>query len=459
MTDEKSKNKIHMNSTKNQKTEFHLYKKRWFMLCIFISFTFMNSLQWGEYVIISNLVAKFYQVPTKDVDWTSVVYMVAYIPLIFPALWLLDKTGIRFCLTFSCFGLALGAWIKVYASTNSSLFAFVLTGQATQAVFQVLAFGFAARVAALWFGSHEVSFACALAVFGDQLGTAFGFLVPNKFVTGSTPEEIGSNLLSLNLLIAVISTLIFLTALLFFKECPKTPPSAAQIIQKGTKEGTKDNDILNGMGKAFRSKSSIKMILTYGINNACFNTYVMLFNDIFIKQFKGIDNVNDHIGVLGALIMISGIVGSVIIGYLLDRTHLYKATTLVSYFFSSLAALFNAFAFQSQNLDLVYLSNILIGFCQIGYYSIAIQFCIETMYPLSEGFSSSLLLLGSHILGILFSRTGRKVYDSWGYFHTCVGLAILLLLGTLLTMTIPSKLKRYNAERLILNETPINAAV
>lgn len=81
-----------MNSTKNQKTEFHLYKKRWFMLCIFISFTFMNSLQWGEYVIISNLVAKFYQVPTKDVDWTSVVYMVAYIPLIFPALWLLDKT-------------------------------------------------------------------------------------------------------------------------------------------------------------------------------------------------------------------------------------------------------------------------------------------------------------------------------------------------------------------------------
>lgn len=32
------------------------------------------------------------------------------------------------------------------------------------------------------------------------------------------------------------------------------------------------------------------MILTYGINNACFNTYVMLFNDIFTKQFEVSEN-------------------------------------------------------------------------------------------------------------------------------------------------------------------------
>lgn len=92
MTEDKSKNEIKIDLTKNQKSEFHLYKTRWLMLCIFISFTFMNSLQWGEYVIISNLVVKFYEVQPKDVDWTTVVYMMAYLPLIFPALWLLDKT-------------------------------------------------------------------------------------------------------------------------------------------------------------------------------------------------------------------------------------------------------------------------------------------------------------------------------------------------------------------------------
>lgn len=71
-------------------------KKRWFMLCIFILFTFINSLQWGQYIIISNLVIKYYHVTSVDVDWTMVVYMAAYIPLIFPGLWFLDKVVSRY---------------------------------------------------------------------------------------------------------------------------------------------------------------------------------------------------------------------------------------------------------------------------------------------------------------------------------------------------------------------------
>ena len=64
---------------------------RWLMLIIFICFTFINSVQWGEYIIISNLVQKYYGVSGGMVDNTTVVYMITYIPLIFPALWLLEK--------------------------------------------------------------------------------------------------------------------------------------------------------------------------------------------------------------------------------------------------------------------------------------------------------------------------------------------------------------------------------
>lgn len=51
----------------------------------------------------------------------------------------------------------------------SDRYPYVMLGQGTEAVFQVLAFGLAAKVAAIWFGANEVSFACALAVFGDQV--------------------------------------------------------------------------------------------------------------------------------------------------------------------------------------------------------------------------------------------------------------------------------------------------
>lgn len=69
----------------------------------------------------------------------------------------------------SCAGLTIGAWIKVYASISPDRFPFVLLGQAIEAIFQVLIFGLAARVVGVWFGSNEISFACALAVFGDQV--------------------------------------------------------------------------------------------------------------------------------------------------------------------------------------------------------------------------------------------------------------------------------------------------
>lgn len=34
---------------------------------------------------------RYYGVDSQVVNWTSLVYMVAYIPLIFPGTWLMDK--------------------------------------------------------------------------------------------------------------------------------------------------------------------------------------------------------------------------------------------------------------------------------------------------------------------------------------------------------------------------------
>jgi hypothetical protein len=42
-------------------------------------------------VIITSILEKYYSVSTITVYWTSMIYMVTYIPLIVPASWLLDK--------------------------------------------------------------------------------------------------------------------------------------------------------------------------------------------------------------------------------------------------------------------------------------------------------------------------------------------------------------------------------
>ncbi|KAI8437964.1 hypothetical protein MSG28_010627 [Choristoneura fumiferana] len=75
-----------------QKTTYKVYKIRWLMLALFVLYSASNSMQWVQYTIINDIVVNYYGVPSTFVSWTSMVYMVTYVPLIVPASWLLDKT-------------------------------------------------------------------------------------------------------------------------------------------------------------------------------------------------------------------------------------------------------------------------------------------------------------------------------------------------------------------------------
>ena len=71
--------------------EYTVYSLRWVMLAMFVLYSASNAFQWTQLVIITSILEKYYGVTTLAVYWTSMIYMVLYIPLIFPASWLLDK--------------------------------------------------------------------------------------------------------------------------------------------------------------------------------------------------------------------------------------------------------------------------------------------------------------------------------------------------------------------------------
>lgn len=71
--------------------EYVVYTRRWFILGIFVLYSASNAFQWIQYSIIANIVMKYYDVSSTAVDWTSMIYMITYIPLIFPGSYLLDK--------------------------------------------------------------------------------------------------------------------------------------------------------------------------------------------------------------------------------------------------------------------------------------------------------------------------------------------------------------------------------
>ena len=145
-----------------------LYKRRWVILLLYCSYALCNGFQWPQYGIINNIFMNFYNVDSFAVDWLSMVYLLTYIPVIFPTIWLLDTRGLRVIAIVASAMNCVGAWIKV-CSAGPHLFWVAVLGQVCSALAQVFILGMPSRVASLWFGSTEVSTASSIGVAGYQV--------------------------------------------------------------------------------------------------------------------------------------------------------------------------------------------------------------------------------------------------------------------------------------------------
>lgn len=153
-----------------------VFKRRWLMVFLFMFYSLSNAYQWIHLNIIANVIIRYYNesLPENEfqrnttVDWLSMIYMLAYIPLIFPATWLLDKKGLRIVAICGSFLNALGAWLKV-ACISPDRFALLMAAQTICAIAQIFILGIPARLAAVWFGPNEVSTATSIGVFGNQV--------------------------------------------------------------------------------------------------------------------------------------------------------------------------------------------------------------------------------------------------------------------------------------------------
>ncbi|MEQ2212236.1 hypothetical protein XENOCAPTIV_027955 [Xenoophorus captivus] len=149
--------------------ETKLYHRRWVMLFLFSAVSANNAFMWFQYGIISNIFMRFYNVDSLAIDWLSMMYLLTYVPLILPVLWLLDNRGIRdVVLVGSAFN-CIGTWIKM-GSASPDMFLLTFFGQFVCSVATVFVLGIPSYLASVWFGENEVSTACSIGVLGNQVG-------------------------------------------------------------------------------------------------------------------------------------------------------------------------------------------------------------------------------------------------------------------------------------------------
>ena len=83
--------KIEDIDTEADRLEFKLYKRRWAMLALYLGYVVISAFQWIQYSIIADVIVHYYGVPYLAVNWTSVIFMLAFVITIIPATWLYNK--------------------------------------------------------------------------------------------------------------------------------------------------------------------------------------------------------------------------------------------------------------------------------------------------------------------------------------------------------------------------------
>ncbi|XP_042300829.1 feline leukemia virus subgroup C receptor-related protein 1 isoform X2 [Sceloporus undulatus] len=380
-----------------------LSKRRLVVLAIFSLYSLVNAFQWIQYSILTSIFTQYYNVSSSQIDWLSVAYMVAYIPLIFPATWLLDIRGLRLTALLGSGLNCLGAWIKC-TSVQRNLYPVTLLAQIICSIAQVFILGLPSRIASVWFGPKEVSTACAVAVLGNQLGTAIGFLLPPVLVpnTANDMDLMGYNIRNMFYGTAAVSTFLFILVALVFKEKPKYPPSQSQAVLLDV--STEDYSYKQSIVNLFKNVPFVLLLISYGIMTGAFYSVSTLLNQMIVFHYEG-EEVNA--GRIGLTLVVAGMVGSIICGLWLDHTKTYN-------------------------------------FFMTGYLPLGFEYAVEITYPESEGTSSGLLNASAQIFGILFTLIQGKLTTDYNPRAGNIFLFVWMFIGIILTALIKSDLRRHS---------------
>ncbi|XP_029965759.1 choline/ethanolamine transporter flvcr2b isoform X1 [Salarias fasciatus] len=424
------------------KADVRLYHRRWLMLFIFGALSASNGFAWLQYSIISNIFMKFYNIDALAIDWLSMIYLVTYLPLILPVLWLLHSKGVRDVILVGSAFNCIGAWIKV-GSASPSLFPLTFFGQFVTAVASAYVLGIPSYLASVWFSEEELSTACSIGVLGYQLGIAIGFLVPPVLVPNvDDMDELAHHIRIMFYITAGVATFLFVLVVFVFQERPKLPPTQSQAAARSIPP--EHYSYTASIRRLLRNKPFILLIVTYGLNVGCFYAVGTLLNRMIIFHYPG-EEVNA--GRIGLTLVIAGMVGSLICGIWLDRTKTYKQTTLAVYLMSLVGMIVYAATLSLGHLWVVFITGGALGFFMTGYLPLGFEYAVELTYPESEGTSSGLLNCSAQVFGIIFTIAQGKIIDQFGTLEGNIFLCVFLLIGTILTGLIKSDLRRQNANQ------------
>lgn len=354
-----------------------VYPYRWVILSVFMLLMAMQQLLWITFAPITKDAAAYYKVSDLSIGLLSMAFMIVYIIVSIPASWLIDTYGIRV-------GVGLGAALTGIFGLLRGLFAsdytLVLIFQILIAIGQPLIVNAISKIAARWFPIGERATATGLSWLAGYLGLIVGLMVTPYLV-------IEFNITGMLLFYGIISVVAITGFFCFGREHPPTPQCLPGQEERSL--------VFDGIRQLIVKKEFILFTAVFFIGLGVFNGLSTWIEDIL--RPRGFSSA--QAGIIGGLMVASGVVGSAIVPLLSDRFHNRSRFVLLAVAGSIPGLIGLTFATSYWT---VLLSGCIFGFFLLSTAPVGFQYCAEIGFPAPEGTSTGILMMAGQISGIIF---------------------------------------------------------
>ncbi|MFX1318623.1 MAG: MFS transporter [Promethearchaeota archaeon] len=397
-------------------TEAPVYGYRWIVLLVFMFIAAVTQILWITFAPISSMVASLYGVTELDVALLSLIFMAVYIPVSIPSAYLIDSKGFRYAAGVGAIITAVFAVFRVFAPNYLLLLA--LSGGI--AIGQPFVFNSPTKIARRWFPAKERGLATGLGTMAIFLGIMLGLLVTPFAVVG-----IGFFYTMLSYaVIAVIAAVLFLFVA---KEHPPSPPELDE---------PEDEKMLKGLRQIIGIRQFIILIVLFFVGLGIFNGIATWIEQILAGRVIDITQA----GIVGAIIILGGIIGAVIIPTLSDKYQRRKPFIILALL---LAAPFTFMLAYHPDYIVLLVSAFLLGFFLMPALPLGLQTGAEMTKPIPEGTSAGVLMIFGQAGGIVLILAMDLVNSLfYSFFWAMMLLLVLDLLALLISILLKETMQR-----------------
>jgi MFS family permease len=389
--------------------QYRVYAYRWVVLAVFMLINLLIQVLWISYAPITGPAASYYGVSDLQIGLLAMSFMIAFIPLSLPVSWVIDTYGFRLAVSIGAVLMGVFGVLRGLAGANYNL---VLVSTIGIAIAQPFLLNAWTKVPARWFSLNERATAVGLVTLSNLVGTGLGMLLTPLLIE-SLPIPAVQLIYGL---LAAVSALLFL---IFAREKPPTPPCPPEMETRSF--------MLDGLKHALQVHSFWLILLIFFIGMGIFNGLnTWIENVVRPRGFTPADA-----GMVGALMLLGGLLGAVIIPPLSDRQHRRKRYLLLGVVLAIPGLIGVTFA---QSYWLLLTSAFAFGFFLTSVSPVGMQYAAEITQPTPEGTSNGLIQLFAQA-SVIFVYIMEALRGPDGAFTPSLLLAIGLLLISAFVIT------------------------